>query len=223
MKIVCLLASPHGKKGNTARLMEEVLKGARQKGASVEIRVLEGGTVLPCRACDRCHVKGRCVQKDDFQQLRDDILAADGLILASPNYINSVSAQLKAFMDRCCGVIHCMSFEGRYGASVVTSGGGPEKPIADYMNRFLIWTGIHPVGSALATMGALPDGRFSETIRSDAYALGARLVAAWRDKRRYKRVERQMDAFRRRMQQLVTYRKDEWPYEYRYWQQATGE
>lgn len=76
LKIICLLASPHGKKGNTARLMEEVLKGARQNGATAEIRVLKGGTVQPCRACDRCHVEGECVQKDDFGRIRDDILAA---------------------------------------------------------------------------------------------------------------------------------------------------
>jgi hypothetical protein len=125
-------------------------------------------------------------------------------------------------MDRCCGVIHCMSFEGKYGASVVTSGGGPEKPIADYMNQFLITTGIHPVGVATATMGALPDGRFTEEIRGRAFALGEKLVAAWHRKKRYKRVERQMDAFRLRMQQLVAYRKDEWPYEYRWWQTRRG-
>jgi hypothetical protein len=58
-------------------------------------------------------------------------------------------------MDRCCGVINCLEFEGKYGASIVTSGGGDEKPIADYMNHFLITTGIHPVGSVRATMGSL--------------------------------------------------------------------
>jgi multimeric flavodoxin WrbA len=80
--------------------------------------------VLPCLACDTCHRKGRCAQNDEFESIKGKILEADGLVLASPNYIFSVSAQLKAFMDRCCGVVHCMAFEGKYGVSVVTSGGG---------------------------------------------------------------------------------------------------
>ena len=35
-----------------------------------------------------------------------------GSPLGSPNYIFQVSAQMKAFMDRCCQAIHCLSFEG---------------------------------------------------------------------------------------------------------------
>jgi len=128
MRIISVLASPHGLKGNTAVLLRHVLDGAKAEGAQTEIIVLKGDTVLPCRACDTCHKKGRCVQKDDFESMKETIMAADGLVLASPNYIFNVSAQLKAFMDRCCGAIHCMEFWGKYGASVVTSGGG-EVPV----------------------------------------------------------------------------------------------
>jgi multimeric flavodoxin WrbA len=58
--------------------------------------------------------KGRCTQKDNFDQkdnfesIKQKIRVADGLILASPNYIYSVSAQLKAFMDRCGGILRCV-------------------------------------------------------------------------------------------------------------------
>ena len=85
-------------------------------------------------------------------------------MLASPNYISSVSAQIKAFMDRCCGVIHRMAFEGKYGASVVTSGGGDEEPITQYMNHFLITTGVMPVGSVWATMGEIVGDYFPEEV-----------------------------------------------------------
>ncbi|MBU0544582.1 MAG: flavodoxin family protein [Proteobacteria bacterium] len=162
MKIISIVGSPHGKKGNTALLLDEVLKGAQHMGAKNETIFLKGGSVLPCLGCDKCHIKGFCPQKDEFETIKLKILEADGLILASPNYIFSVSAQLKAFMDRCCGIIHCMAFEGKYGASIVTSGGGDEKPIVDYMNHFLITTGMHPVGSVWATMGDLPENLFTE-------------------------------------------------------------
>jgi multimeric flavodoxin WrbA len=217
LKIVSLVGSPRGAKGNTARLLKIVLEGAEAAGAHTETIFLPGNTVRPCKACHICHKKGTCAQKDQFETIKGKILQADGLVLASPNYIFSVSAQLKAFMDRCCGVIHCMAFEGKYGASVVTSGGGDEKPIAAYMNHFLMTTGIRPVGSVWATMGSTFGATFPDQVHKKALALGRKLVASWEKKATIPRVERQMSAFKDRMRSLMIYRKKEWPYEYRYW------
>ncbi len=221
MKIISLVGSPHKDKGNTAKLLRLVLDGAEGAGATTETIFLPGGTVLPCRACDSCHKKGTCAQKDDFEAIKQKIYESDGLVLASPNYIFSVSAQMKAFMDRCCGVIHCMSFEGKYGASVVTSGGGDEKPIADYMNHFLVTTGITPVGSVWATMGASAGG-FTEDLKDEALELGKKLVRAWKNKTVLEEVERGRNEFKQRMQLLMLYRKEEWPYEWEYWQKHRG-
>jgi multimeric flavodoxin WrbA len=217
MRIISLLGSPHGLKGNTGGLLRLVLDGAEAEGAGVEVEVLRGDTVLPCRGCDTCHKKGRCAQKDQFEPLRERIAAADGLVLASPNYIFNVSAQLKAFMDRCCGVIHCMSFWGKYGVSVVTSGGGDEGPIAEYMNHFLITTGAVPVGAVFAAMSAMPEGSFTDEVKEKARELGRRLVSAWRTSEIPPRVQEQRQRFQERMQALITYRGSEWPYEYEYW------
>ena len=218
MKIVALLGSPHGLKGNTARLLKIVLEGAKNEGARTEIIVVNWKKVGPCLACDVCHIKGRCRQKDDFETIKEKIMAADALIMATPNYIDNVSAQLKAFIDRCCGVVHCMGFEGRYGAAVVTSGGGNEKQIAEAMNYFLIQTGIRPVGEVWATMMNVGEQGFPEDITNQALTLGGNIVAAAKNKIKIKKVERQMQDFRNRMQSLMMYRKDKWPYEYRYWQ-----
>lgn len=222
MKIASLVGSPHGERGSTANLLQLVLEGAREQGATTETIALKGDTVRPCLGCDTCHQKGRCVQKDAFEEIRAQILAADGLILASPNYILNVSAQLKAFMDRCCGVVHLMEFEGKYGAAVVTSGGGDEAPVAEYMNHFLITTGIRPVGAVWATMGTLPDGRFTEEIRADARRLGQNLVHAWQTGAVDPAAEQIMASFRERMRQLMLWRRQEWSYEYEYWRTHRG-
>lgn len=217
MKLISLVGSPHGEKGNTAKLVNEVLKGAESMGAVNETIFLKGDSVAPCRGCDVCHVKGVCSQKDGFRGIVQKILDADGLLLASPNYIFSVSAQLKAFMDRCCGILHCQSFSGRYGLSVVTSGGGDEKPISDYMGQFLISTGIVPVGSVWATMGTITGDEFPEDIKSNAFALGRHLVEAWRTKTVDPEVQAKLADFHQRMGSLITWRKGEWPFEYNYW------
>ncbi|NQU09003.1 MAG: flavodoxin family protein [Candidatus Abyssubacteria bacterium] len=222
MRIISLLASPHGEEGNTAALLDLVVEGARNEGAEAETIILPGGTVGPCKACDVCHKQGACPHKDDFESIKGKVYEADGILLASPNYIFNVSAQMKAFMDRCAGVIHCMSFGGRYGASVVTSGGGGEEPICEYMNRFLTITGITPVGSVWATMGAIQDGSFPEEIQDQARGLGKKLVESCESKAAFPEIKKAQDEFKERMRMLIMYRKEEWPYEYEYWQKHYG-
>ena len=182
MKIIALVGSPRKGRSNTAGLVELVLAGAREAGGQGEVIFLSGDTVLPCKGCDVCHVTGSCPQKDEFGSIRDKIMAADGLVLASPNYIEGVSAQLKAFIDRCCGVVHLLGFRGRYGAAVVTSGGGPEEPIARYLERVLVVTGVIPVGSVRATMGPAQQV-YSDEVGPAARALGKGLVEAWKEKK----------------------------------------
>ncbi len=222
MKIVNLIGSPHGTKGNTARLLRIVSEGAESLGAITETILLTGKNVLPCKGCDVCHKTGKCVQKDEFESIKEKILDADGVILGSPNYIFQVSAQMKAFMDRCCQAIHCLSFEGKYGASVVTSGGGDEAPIAEYMNHFLMITGIRPVGAVWATMGGIETEDFPDDIRNSAFELGKSLVTSWKKKAVSAEKEKTICEFKDRMRALMLWRKEEWPYEYQYWKQHRG-
>ena len=218
MNIVCIIGSPNGREGNTARLTDLVLQGAKSQGALCEFVCLTPELVGPCLSCDSCHTSGDCSRRDGFEELREKIEAADGVILASPNYIFSVSAQMKAFMDRCSGVIHCMSFRGKYGLSVVTSGAGEDGPVIDYMNQFLLVTGVTPVGGVHAAMGTLPGGEFPEDLQQKARDLGAHLVKAWKSQEMDEDVLLAMTSFREKMRSLILCQKDHWPYEYAYWQ-----
>jgi multimeric flavodoxin WrbA len=221
MKIVCIVGSPHGLNGNTFELAKWVLDAAGRLGAEFEIALLDG-LVLPCQGCDTCHRTGGCPQEDGFEALRAGIEEADGVILISPNYIESVSAQMKAFMDRCSGAIHRLGFAGKYGAAVVTSGGGNDQPIVDYLCRFLLMTGIRPVGGVHASMATMNGSQFPAGVREQAQSLGEALVQSWQERRIDPQQEREMAAFRERMRQLVVWKKEEWPYEYGYWQEHHG-
>lgn len=222
MKIVCINGSPHGAEGNTARLTTLVLQGAAAQGAEIDMVYLDGKNVKPCVGCDHCHRTGSCPQKDQFDVIRQAIDDADGIVLASPNYIFNVTAQMKAFMDRCSGIIHCLSFEGKYGLAVVTSGGGGDESIIEYMTRFLLVTGARPVGGIHVTMASLPDGQFTADIRRQALELGGHLVQAWKNQQSDPVTQEALEAFRDRMRQLIVWRREDWPYEYGYWQQHHG-
>jgi len=222
MNIVGIIGSPHGDKGSTGALLRIVLEGARESGASSSTFIIKGQEVKPCLGCDTCHKKGICPQKDAFPEIKEKIMAADGLIVATPNYISHVSAQLKAFFDRCCGVVHCQGFSGKYGASVVTSGGGDEGPIVEYMNQFLAVTGVIPVGAVWATMGRIQGEEFPEEIRKQAFDLGKRLVAAWKGKQASSEYSAVTERFAERMRSLIQWRKEEWPYEYEFWKEQRG-
>ena len=222
MKIVGIVGSPRGTKGNTAALVKLVLEGAESRGAETELIVIRGQEVRPCKACHACHKTGVCPQKDEFNAIKDKALLADGLVLACPNYIFHVSAQLKAFLDRCGGLMHTQALAGKYGAAVVTSGGGEEEPIADYLNQFLARAGAIPVGSVWATMGNIPGQDFPVDIRKKAFTLGEKLVTAWKNKETAHPFAPDAARFRERMRSLILWRKDEWPYEYDYWKKHRG-
>ena len=98
-KIVAIYGSPR-RKGNTAALLKKAIEGARDSGAAVEEIVLRDLKISPCLEIYGCLEAGECAIKDDFQMVRDKILDARGLILASPVFFYTVSAHTKMLMDR---------------------------------------------------------------------------------------------------------------------------
>ena len=100
MKIIGINGSPKREKSQTRRLVLGVLEGARQAGADVTFVDICGLEIRYCTACGTCYAKGECIHDDDFPALLEKMLDADGIVWGSPNYINSVTAQLKTMFDR---------------------------------------------------------------------------------------------------------------------------
>jgi multimeric flavodoxin WrbA len=99
--IVAVYGSPR-RRGNTASLLKAAVAGAREDaGAQVEEIVLRDLKMSPCLEIYGCKQAGRCVIEDDFQWVREHLLEAKGLILASPVFFYTVSAHTKILMDRC--------------------------------------------------------------------------------------------------------------------------
>ena len=100
MKTLFILGSPR-KNGNSELLVEQIESGVIEAGSSSERIRLEGMDIHPCLGCGGCEKTGRCVIQDDMQGLYDKIDEADRLLIVSPVYFYGVTAQTKAFIDRC--------------------------------------------------------------------------------------------------------------------------
>jgi multimeric flavodoxin WrbA len=99
-RIVAVYGSPR-RRGNTATLLKEAVRGAAEAGAAVTEIVLRDRRISPCLEIYGCRENGRCVIEDDFHQVVAAMDEAQALMLASPIFFYTVSAHTKILMDRC--------------------------------------------------------------------------------------------------------------------------
>ena len=212
MKVLGLNASPRGEASRTLRLVKAVLAGAREEGAETTLVDLYTLRIEYCTACGSCYATGDCPLMDDFPDLFNEILDADGIVLGSPNYIDSVTAPLKAVFDRMADAIHCQMLTGKFGCSVCTAGGSHQDDVVAYMNHALTNLGATAIGGVGVAVGWDPTAL--ERAENEAFALGKKLAESIRGEHRYpeqEEVHRQRrDYFRR----LVTANRDLWRHEY---------
>ncbi|KZX16381.1 iron-sulfur flavoprotein [Methanobrevibacter cuticularis] len=147
------------RKQATEYVLKEALSKLEEEGFETKMFTVRGKEIGPCRHCDYCLKKKVCIQKDDMTEVYELLQEADGIIIASPMYNGSVSAQIKAIMDRCraLGAIDINILEGKIGMSIAIGGdraGGQELAIQQ-INTYYLLNGIIPVsgGSFGANLG----------------------------------------------------------------------
>ena len=86
--------------GNTDILLDKALEGARSRGAKTEKIILNNLKFSPCQECSELLDDGPCIIEDDMRPLYKKIKEADAVILASPIFFGSLSAQTKMMIDR---------------------------------------------------------------------------------------------------------------------------
>jgi multimeric flavodoxin WrbA len=101
MKVLAISSSPR-RNGNSALLAQSILKGVTAAGHTSEFVYLDDylqGFLRDCRLCR--NAEGQCTINDRFETLlRDKVLPADAMVLATPLYWYGISGQLKTFFDR---------------------------------------------------------------------------------------------------------------------------
>lgn len=100
MKIIAFLGSPRVE-GNTELLLNETVRALEEGGHYVTLFRPSQINISPCINCGSCDETGECVIKDDMSEVYKAIRKGERFILASPIFFFSLSAQIKALIDRC--------------------------------------------------------------------------------------------------------------------------
>ncbi len=100
MEVIAFSASPRNA-GNTEYLLDRIIEGLREGGASVEKIRTHELDIFPCTGCGFCEQEGKCCFEDDFSRISERLIACDGVVFASPLYFMNTPAKAKALIDRC--------------------------------------------------------------------------------------------------------------------------
>ncbi len=213
MKILAILGSPRGGRSQTRLMAEAVLAAAQKLGA--QTAVVDLGTTPPvfCKACEACHQGPKCPLDDAGCRILEQMLSADGIVLASPVYLNQVTAQMKTLLDRTGHFIHCLRLSDKYLAAVTTSGGGGGAETQTFLRNYARMVGAQFVGGVDASVP------LTDADMAAAQKLGASLAASIRDQTRDPAQVFAIEEQKKRFAQIIGFHKDHWTYEYRYWQE----
>ena len=95
MKVLGIVGSPR-REGNTAKLVEAVLQGAKEAGHQPEVFYLSDMDIGPLEAEGDALV----YPEDDMTRLYPHLESMGALVLGTPIYYDHVSARTKTFIDR---------------------------------------------------------------------------------------------------------------------------
>ena len=95
-KKVLILSSSPRRNGNSDLLCNEFMRGAAEAGHQVEKIFLKDKHINYCTGCSVCSMYGKpCPQKDDAAEVVEKMIAADVIVMATPVYFYTMSAQMK--------------------------------------------------------------------------------------------------------------------------------
>ncbi len=142
MKVVAFNGSAR-KKGNTSILTHRVFAELQKAGIETEEVSLAGSRIRGCTACYKCfeNKDQRCIVQDDMaNDCIEKMVAADGIILASPTYFADMTPEMKALIDRSGMVTRANDnlLRRKVGAGIVAVRRGGAINVFDSLNHFFL-------------------------------------------------------------------------------------
>jgi multimeric flavodoxin WrbA len=188
MKVLGILGSPRIG-GNSDILLDQALAGAKDAGAEVEKIILCQKKISGCLDCGKCNVTGICVVKDDMPEIHTKILEAGAVIHSVPVYFWTMTAQMKAYLDRWCAFFDAEwkwhkeyepKMKGKKIGLITICGDAnvsTADPIVHSFKMTADFTKLKWVGVVQASAHAKGEIVKNEKMKKEAYALGQKAVA----------------------------------------------
>lgn len=145
MKVLLINGSPH-EHGCTDTALCEVAGKLNEHGIETEFLYLGLNPMAGCIACGKCSESGRCVFRDQVNEVLDKLDEYDGMVIGSPVYYAGPSGQLCAFLDR----LFFSSggrMAGKFGAAVVSCRRGGASSAFDRLNKYFTISNMNVVSS----------------------------------------------------------------------------
>lgn len=180
MKVIAISGSPR-KNGNSERMMNKILQGAKDKGHDTQFFRVEDMNIHGCRGCNACFQLGHCAHTDDMQKIYSALQEADHVILGTPVYMEQMTSQLKTITDRFLAFMN-MDFTPRLTKhpklTLVVSQGQADDTYLEYFRKtiktYSIF-GFEPAEILVSGGNRMPDDvEGKKEIMDKAYAIGSR-------------------------------------------------
>ncbi len=197
MNILGISGSPNGR-SSTDILVKTILEGAAANHVKTRFVRLNDKNILACQSCGKSPEPDYCFFHDDMDELYGLMEKSEGIVLGSPIYFDSVSAQTKLFIDR----TNCLRpvdfsiedetvfkkplFKGKKGGIVIVGG---EQGSFDTTLRtargFFLWAGMDIVFELKYIASGLRAGeaRHDDATLKKARQCGKELLAAIQSKK----------------------------------------
>lgn len=144
------------KDSHTTRLMKYIFEELNKEGIETKLITLYDKKINPCHACWACQGRKNCVYQDDFHDVFNQMMKADGIILGSPVYMANISSSMQALLERAAVVLDVnkenLSMKYKVGASIVSLRRGGGLNAVDAMNHFFLNHEMIVVGSTYWNM-----------------------------------------------------------------------
>ena len=180
-KVVAFFGSPD-KNGNSAKLIERVLAGAKSVGANVITYNLNEEGIKGCQGCYYCRKHEGCATQDKLQSMYEEIRSADCIVAGFPIYFAGIGGQSKQWLDRMFPMLNGNLLPRYPGKKAVTvyAQGQPDKDmfrsVIDWTDSFFKMFGWELVDSLLSHGSNDPQYTIHQELLDRAYEAGRQLV-----------------------------------------------
>jgi multimeric flavodoxin WrbA len=176
MKVLGIVCSPTIG-GNTETLVMKSLAGAAEKGAETDLISFANINVKPCDGCRSCTKTGECVIDDDMKNVYPKLFLADGIIMGTPVYFWTFTAQAKLLIDRTYSLNHGKKLKNKICGCIAVAGRRGTANALAALNMFFLGQGMRPISNGVSVYGSgRGDVKKDERGMREAHDLGAMIA-----------------------------------------------